>query len=131
MKVCFLLIIITIATIREAMTTRKEFKNDNDSDVYVTNEDENEDELYNSRKKRDTNSQENILKTYINNLKNVKFLNLFFFEIFKIFKIKFFHKGSRTCFVEWTGFLKWKSLQIRRYSHKKRFKVKFFDFFLF
>ena len=87
MKVCFLLIIITIATIREAMTTRKEFKNDNDSDVYVTNEDENEEELYNSRKKRDTNSQENILKTYINNLKNVKFLNLSFF---KIFKIKFF-----------------------------------------
>ena len=74
---CLLLMFIMKVLIRNSMSEIqfKEKSDNQDLDAYVSNEDEEEEENeaeknVHSLKKRDTNSQ-NILKTYIRNLKNV------------------------------------------------------------
>ena len=54
-----------------------------ENDVYVSNEDEDEENMHQINK-RDTNSNQDILKTYIKNLKNVR---LFFFMIYRLIRI--------------------------------------------
>jgi capsular polysaccharide biosynthesis protein len=76
-KLACLLFAITIFVSIKYSQNEMSLKYEND--VYVSNEDE--DENMHQINKRDTNSNQDILKTYIKNLKNVR---LFFFMIYRL-----------------------------------------------
>ena len=91
-----------------------------DDDGIITDEESeilhefNQDLENKDRHKRQT---QDLLKTYIDNLKNVDFTIINFIKKNILAKQVFNKKGPRNSFIKWTRFFIRKSLQIRRYSH--------------
>ena len=80
-KLACLLFAITILVV-SIKYSQSEMSLKYENDVYVSNEDEDDGvENMHQINKRDTNSNQDILKTYIKNLKNVR---LFFFMIYRL-----------------------------------------------
>ena len=78
---CLLFAITILVSIKYSQS---EMSLNSENDVYVSNEDD-EDENMHQIHKRDTNSNQDILKTYIKNLKNVRLF--FFFMIYMRLRI--------------------------------------------